>query len=168
MEKTQTARCVNCRSDIAVPASYAHGDQVKCGTCDTRHKVVRDERGQLLRLVIADVGPLRDAVQANRALVNRLEADLAAARHSFGIGVNGLGLGVLYVLAQVGLEDKPLSQTLALQAVGVALVTGGLLELTNHFFLAKREKIARLTADLNDARTEGRQLAQKLREASRA
>ena len=168
MEKTQTARCVNCRSDIAVPASYAHGDQVKCGTCDTRHKVVRDERGQLTRLVIADVGPLRDAVQANRALVNRLEADLAAARHSFGIGVNGLGLGVLYVLAQVGLEDKPLSQTLALQAVGVALVTGGLLELTNHFFLAKRTKIARLTADLNDARSEGRQLAQKLREASRA
>ncbi|HEY3121743.1 MAG TPA: hypothetical protein VGL15_14045 [Vicinamibacteria bacterium] len=168
MEKTQTARCVNCRSDIAVPASYAHGDQVKCGTCDTRHKVVRDERSQLLRLVIADVGPLRDAVQANRALVNRLEADLASARHSFGIGVNGLGLGVLYVLAQVGLEDKPLSQTLALQAVGVALVTGMLLELTNHFLLAKRTKIARLTADLNDARTEGRQLQQKLREASRA
>jgi hypothetical protein len=168
MEKTQTARCVNCRSDIAVPASYAHGDQVKCGTCDTRHKVLRDERGQLARLVIADVGPLRDAVQANRALVNRLEADLAAARHSFGIGVNGLGLGVLYVLAQVGLEDKPLSQTLALQAAAVALVTGALLELTNHFFLAKRTKIARLTADLNDARSEGRQLAQKLREASRA
>jgi len=168
MEKTQTARCVNCRSDIAVPASYAHGDQVKCGTCDTRHKVLRDERGQLVRLVIADVGPLRDAVQANRALVNRLEADLAAARHSFGIGVNGLGLGVLYVLAQVGLEDKPLSQTLALQAVGVALATGTLLELTNHFFLAKRTKIARLTADLTDARSEGRQLAQKLREASRA
>jgi hypothetical protein len=168
MEKTQTARCVNCRSDIAVPASYAHGDQVKCGTCDTRHKVLRDERGQTMRLVIADVGPLRDAVQANRALVNRLEADLAAARHSFGIGVNGLGLGVLYVLARVGLEDKPLSQSLALEAVTVALLTGLFLELTNHFFLAKRTKIARLTADLNDARSEGRQLAQKLREASRA
>jgi hypothetical protein len=168
MEKTQTARCVNCRSDIAVPASYAHGDQVKCGTCDTRHKVQRDERGQLLRLVIADVGPLRDAVQANRALVSRLEADLAAARHSFGIGVNGLGLGVLYVMAQVGLEDKPLSQALALQALGVAIASGALLELTNHFFLAKRQKISRLNAELHDARAEGRQLQQKLREASRA
>jgi hypothetical protein len=43
-----------------------------------------------------------------------------------------------------------------------------LLELTNHFFLAKRQKIARLNAELHDARAEGRQLQQKLREASRA
>lgn len=168
MEKAQHGRCLNCRSDISVPASYAHGDQVRCGTCDTPHKVQRDEHGNLQKLVIADVAPLKEALRVNRDLVKRLEADLAAARHSFGIGVNGLGLGVLYLLAQIALEDKPLSQELALQAVGVALAAGIFLELANFFFLAKRHKISRLSTELDEARTEGRQLQQKIREASKA
>src|SRR5438445_278668 len=38
---TQKARCAECRTDISIPSTYAHGDHVKCATCQTRHKVVR-------------------------------------------------------------------------------------------------------------------------------
>ena len=62
-DRTERARCVHCRSDITVPPSYAHGDHIKCGTCATKHKVVR---GDVLRLVIADVAPLREALFDNR------------------------------------------------------------------------------------------------------
>ena len=59
-------RCVHCRADILVPDSYHHGDHVKCGQCGTRHKVVRGER-EGVRLVLADIGPVRDALKANQS-----------------------------------------------------------------------------------------------------
>ena len=93
---TQKARCVECRSEISVPGSYAHGDHVKCPTCGTRHKVVRS--GEAVRLVLADITPLKEALRANEAQVSRLEAELRHARHSFRIGVNGIGFGVVYVV----------------------------------------------------------------------
>ena len=102
----QKARCLHCREEISVPDRYAHGDHVKCGACRTKHKVVRADR---LRLVLADVGPLRDALGQNQQLVSRLEAELAHARASFGIGVNGIGIGVIFVLYQVGMKGAPLS-----------------------------------------------------------
>jgi hypothetical protein len=160
----QKARCVHCRTDISVPDSYAHGDHIKCATCGTRHKV---HRGDVLRLVIADVAPLKEALQANEQLVTRLEDELRGARRSIGIGANGLGIGVAYVLWQVALNSQPLSSDLAWQAGGVAVGSGLVLELANFLFLSKRQAVRRLGAELQEARAEGRHLQQKIREASR-
>src|SRR6266536_1717827 len=124
-EAVQKARCVHCRSEIAVPESYHHGDHIKCGSCGTRHKV---SRGDVLRLVLADVGPLRDALHANKALTDRLESELRIARGSFGIGVNGLGLALIYALWQIVRREHPIDAELAWEAAAVALLTGLLLE----------------------------------------
>jgi hypothetical protein len=161
---SQKCRCVHCREEISVPDSYAHGDHVKCGTCRTKHKVVRGDR---LRLVLADVGPLRDALGQNQQLVGRLEADLAHARASLGIGANGLGIGVIFAVYQVGMRGASLSMDLLLNAVGIAIVSGLLLEGANWAFLAKRNVITRLSKELDEARGEGSRLRQQIREASR-
>jgi hypothetical protein len=163
-EAVQKARCANCRSDIVVPASYHHGDHVKCGSCGMRHKV---SRGDVLRLVIADVGPLRDALQANESLQRRLESDLGAARGSFGVGVNGLGIGVLYAIAQIVYKDRLINADLGWEAAGVAVLSGVGLEAANFLFLAKRQKIRRLSSEMDEARAEARSLQQKIREASK-
>lgn len=163
-ESVQKSRCAHCRSDISVPESYHHGDHIKCGSCGMRHKV---SRGDVLRLVIADVGPLRDALLANKSLTDRLEAELRHARGSFGVGVNGLGIGVIYALAQIVRADRTIDTGLATEAVVVAVVSGLLLEAANFFFLAKRQRLRRLGEEIDEARTEGRSLQQKIRDASR-
>lgn len=163
-DRTERARCVHCRSDITVPASYAHGDHIKCGTCGTKHKVVR---GDVLRLVISDVAPLREALFDNRRLIERLEDEVRGARRSFGIGANGLGIGVAYAVYQIAFKEQPISQQLALAALGVALMSGLVLELMNHFLLAKRQRIRRLTAEIDEAKTQGRLIEKQIREASR-
>ena len=161
---SQRVRCINCRTDISVPSTYAHGDHIKCGSCGTKHKVVR---GDALRLVLADVGPLKDALHANKQLIERLEAELYAARASYGIGVNGVGLGVAYLLWQVGLEGRMLAQDLFIETVGVAAASGVALEVANYLFLAKRHKMRRLASEIAEASQDGRALEQKIREASR-
>jgi hypothetical protein len=161
---SQTARCVHCREDVSVPDAYAHGDHIKCGACGTKHKVVRGDR---LRLVIADVSPLREALGQNRQLVTRLEAELAHARASFGIGANGIWIGVIFALYQVGMRGAPLSAGLLASAVGFAIVSGLLLEAANWSFLAKRSAITRISGELEEARAEGQRLSQKIREATR-
>jgi hypothetical protein len=160
----QKAPCVHCREEISVPDHYAQGDHVVCGSCRTKHKVVRGDR---LRLVPADVGPLRDALGQNQQLVNRLEAELAHARASFGIGANGFGIGVIFALYQVGMKGAPLSTNLLLNAVGIAIVSGLLLEAANWSFLAKRSAITRVTRELEETRAEGARIRQQLREATR-
>lgn len=160
----QNARCLHCREEISVPDHYAQGDHVMCGSCRTKHKVVRGER---VRLVLADVGPLRDALGQNLQFVSRLEAELAHARASFGVGVNGIGIGVIYVLYQVGMKGASLSTDLLLNAVGIAVVAGLLLEGANWSFLAKRSAIARITRELDEARSEGNRIRQQMREATR-
>jgi predicted RNA-binding Zn-ribbon protein involved in translation (DUF1610 family) len=110
------ARCVSCREEIAVGDRYAHGDHIKCGVCGTKHKVVRGDR---LRLVIADVGPLRDVLAQNERLVERLEAELAHARASLGIGANGIGIGVAYALYQMGINQAPISKGLLWTSIAV-------------------------------------------------
>jgi DNA-directed RNA polymerase subunit RPC12/RpoP len=164
MEQTQKARCVHCRADVVVPDSYSQGDHIKCGSCGTKHKIVR---GEVLRIVIADATPLREALQANRAMIERLEADMRRARGSFGLGVNGLGLALIYVLWQVGQKDRLVSVELGIEALGVAIVTGLLLELANYLFLAKRQKISRLSDEIAEAKKESRLLDQKIREAGK-
>lgn len=160
----QRVRCVNCRVEIVVPPTYSHGDHIKCGSCGTKHKVAR---GDALRLVLADVGPLKDALQANELIIERLEAELYAARASYGVGVNGIGIGVAYLLWQVGLEGKMLNQELFVEALGVAVLTGVALELANYLFLAKRQKLRRLAGEIAGARQDSRALEQKIRDASR-
>jgi hypothetical protein len=160
----QKAPCVHCREQVSVPDHYAHGDHVVCGSCRTKHKVVRGDR---LRLVLADVGPLRDALGQNQQLVSRLEDELARARGSFGIGANGIGIGVIFVIYQVAMGHAPLSTGLLLNALGIAVLSGLLLEAANWSFLAKRNAITRITAELEEARSEGARIRQQIREATR-
>jgi DNA-directed RNA polymerase subunit RPC12/RpoP len=155
-------RCVNCRTEVNVPSDYAHGDHIKCGTCGTKHKV---QRGDVLRLVLADVTPLRDALRANQSAVERLEDELQGARRSFGIGANGLGIAVIYLLVQVALNNQEWSSGLLWEGVGVGIATGLGLELANYLFLAKRQKLTRLSEEIQSARAEGREIQRKIREA---
>ena len=103
----------------------------------------------------------------NEQLVKRLEAELAHARASFGIGANGIGIGVLFALYQVGMKGAPLSTDLLLNAAGIAVLSGLLLEAANWSFLAKRSAITRISRELDEARAEGARIRQQLREASR-
>ena len=162
---TQKARCAECRSEISVPATYAHGDHVKCPTCGTRHKVVRS--GEAVRLVLADITPIKEALRANEAQVSRLEAELRHARASFGVGINGFGVGVAYAIWQVGFKDGQIGMPLLWEVVGVAILSGVLLELANYFFLAKRKAMSRLSGEIEEIEAERRSLEQKIREASR-
>lgn len=164
MEAVHKARCVHCRSDISVPDTYPHGDIITCGSCRTKHKVVR---GDVLRLVLADAAPLRDAMHANQAMIERLEAELSHARGSFGIGANGLGIGLIYALWQIALKDRGIDSGLIWETVSVIIGAGIALELANFLFLAKRKKISRLNEEIADAEAEGRELERKYREASR-
>ena len=159
-------RCVHCRADILVPDSYHHGDHVKCGQCGTRHKVVRGER-EGVRLVLADVGPLRDSLKSNQALIGRLEDELRGARHSIGLGANGLGIAVAYFIWQVALKDMPVNSDLLWNTGLVGVGSGIGLELLNYVALAKRKHMRRISEDLEEARAENRSLQQKIREASR-
>jgi hypothetical protein len=158
------ARCVHCREEMSVADRYAHGDHIKCGVCGTKHKVVRGDR---LRLVIADVGPLRDALAQNERLVERLEAELAHARASFGIGANGIGIGVIYALYQVGVNGAPIGKGLLWTSLGIAAFSGLVLEAANWSFLAKRNALTRIGQELEEARAEGQRLRQQIRDATR-
>jgi hypothetical protein len=158
------ARCVHCKVEVRVPDHYAHGDHIKCGACGTKHKVVRGDR---LRLVLADVGPVRDALAQNEQLTARLEAELAHARGSFGIGANGLGIALIYALYEVGLQGEPIGRALVVEIVAVALFSGLALELANWSFLAKRKRISVLSHELDEARAEAARLRSILREATR-
>ena len=157
-------RCVNCREEMSIPNQYAHGDHIACGTCGTKHKVARGER---VRLVLADPGPLRDALAQNQHTIERIEAGLAQARASFGIGANGFGIGVAFAIYQVGWKGESLGLSLLANAIGVAIVSGLLLEAANWAFLAKRKTIARLSEELDEAKDEARQLRLKIRDATR-
>jgi predicted RNA-binding Zn-ribbon protein involved in translation (DUF1610 family) len=158
------ARCASCREEITIPDQYAHGDHIACGTCGTKHRVVRGDR---VRLVMADVTPLRDALAQNQRTTNRIQAELAQARASFGIGANGLGIGVAFAVYQVGWKGEPLGMNLVWNAIGIALVAGLLLEAANWAFLAKRQAITRLTEELQEVEEEARQIRQKIRDATR-
>jgi hypothetical protein len=160
MEK---ARCVNCRTEVNVPPDYAHGDHIKCGTCGTKHKV---QRGEVLRLVLSDISPLKDALKANQSHVERLEDELQGARRSLGIGANGFGIAVIYLLAQVAVYERQWSSGLLTEGILVGVGSGLFLELANFLFLAKRQKMTRLSEEIQSARADGRELQRKIREAS--
>jgi len=162
--ETSKARCAYCRMEISVPDGYAQGDHIKCGSCGTKHKVVR---GEVLRLVLADVSPLQDALRANEQHLDRLEAELSHARGSFGIGANGFGIAVIFLLYRVTYAGETWSKDLLWSAVGVAIGSGLLLELANYAFLAKRRAMSRVSLEIETAQAESTRLKQRIREASR-
>jgi len=158
------ARCAHCRVEVEVPAHYAHGDHIKCGGCGTKHKVVR---GEVLRLVLADPTPLRETLRSTEQMVERLEAERRGVSGSFGIGANGFGLGVLWIVYQVALEKEPLSSSLFIMAAVIGVLSGIGLEAANWLFLAKRHRITKLTEEIEAARTESAKLRQQIRDATR-
>ena len=158
-------RCLNCRAAVPVRDAFADGDTLRCGVCGVSLKVQRSGGG--LRLSIADVGPLRDELKSTEQRLRGLESDRARARASFGIGANGLGLGVLFVVYQVGLKEAQLSSALLWQAALVALLSGVALELANFLFLAKRQQMSRLSADIAQTHTHIKELRSKIRESQR-
>lgn len=162
--QTAKARCTHCRVEVEVLAQYAHGDHIKCGACGTQHKVVR---GEVLRLVLADATPLRDALRSNDQMIDRLEAERRGVSGSMGIGANGIGVGIAWIVYQVALESAQLSLSLFVTAAVIAIVSGGILEAANWLFLAKRHRIAKLTEDIEAARTESAKLRQQIRDATR-
>ncbi len=164
MSESRVARCPNCRSDVSVPDSYADGAQIACDNCAAHLRIVRADG---LRLVIADVAVLRETLRQTKLLITETNRDLQKARASWGIGVNGIGIGVLYVVARVALEERALNRGLILEAVTLSVIVGVLLELSNHLFLAKRQTISRLTEQLRLAVAEQRELERKIRESSR-
>ena len=157
-------RCVDCREEIAIPDQYAHGDHIACGTCGTTPKAVRGDR---VRVVLADVAPLREALAQNQHAASRIKAEIAQARASFGIGANGVGIGVIFAIYQVGWKGEDLSMNLLWNAIGIAIVSGLLLEAANWAFLAKRHAMTRLSAELEENQDEARRLRQKIRDATR-
>ena len=160
------ARCIECRSEILIPESFANGDIVPCGRCDTKHRLQRG-RGSV-RLVLADASRLRESLLAARQRIRAVQSDLARARASWGIGVNGLGVGLIYLLVKLMVEDQPWSDALLRSAIGVALLNGIGLEVSNYLFLAKRKAIDACKHELWELETQVKDLERKVREASRA
>lgn len=161
---TAKAPCVNCREAIEISERYAQGDHIRCGACGTDHKILRGDR---VRLVLADVAPLREALVQNEQLVARLQSELARARASLGVGANGVGIGVIFALYRIAIDGAPISASLVVGSVLVALVSGALLEGANWLFLAKRQKIDVLTREIGEARADAARLRSQIRDATR-
>jgi hypothetical protein len=156
-------RCINCRAEVIVPNSFADGDTMQCSVCRVSLKITRGPAG--LRLPIADVGPLRDEIKGIQSRIVGLESDLARARASFGVGANGFGIGVAYVVFEVALNNQNLSRPLFMQALGVGVVSGVALEAANFMFLAKRREMSRLSEEIKTAQSEVLQIQSKIRES---
>ena len=109
---------------------------------------------------------VREEMRANQQRMARIENELHAARGSLGIGINGLGLGVIYLLVQIGWDEQDLSRGLVVNAVLIGVVSGVLLELANFLFLSKRKLINQLQGELQLMRDETKELQRKIREGS--
>jgi hypothetical protein len=161
---TASARCPNCRGEVNVPTGFTHGDHIKCSSCGTGLKV---SRGEALRLLYADISPLKDALRESQERIERLEDELRGARGSVGMGVHGLYVGAFYVGYQLFIKDQDLRLGLFAAGLGLAAGIAVALEVLNYFFLTKRKRITRLAAEVEDERRHGRELRQRLRDATR-
>jgi len=165
MNQNRVARCISCRSEVSVPDGYADGAQISCGSCAVQLRIVRSGGG--LSLVIADPLALRETLRQVKLDIAQANRELQEARASWGIGVNGFGIGVLYVVARVALDERPLNRGLIIEAVVLSVIVGVVLELVNTLFLAKRQTISRLTEQIARAVSEQKELERKIRESSR-
>lgn len=159
------ARCPSCRDNVEVGGRYAHGDQMQCSNCHAGLKVVR--QGNTLRLLIADLAPLREELKALNKRIFDVDRELARARASWGIGINGLGVGVVYVLVKVALEEQAIDRTMIAVAVAISVVVGLVLEGANYLFLAKHRQMSDLSEEIASLRAEAKALQQKIKESSR-
>jgi hypothetical protein len=160
----QKIACVECRTNVSVPDSYADGDSIRCGTCHTAHRVVRTKGG--VRLVIMDVTPLRENLQATEQRLSHLESELRTAQASVGIGANGLGVGFIYLLVKVAWEEHVITSGLIVTAIAIAIGVGILLEVANYLFLRKSREIERLTGEIAQCGDEVKELRRRIREAT--
>jgi hypothetical protein len=165
MNQNRVARCISCRSEVSIPDSYADGAQISCGSCAVQLRIVRTGAG--VSLVIADPLALRETLRQVKLDIAQANRELQTARASWGIGVNGLGIGILYVVAKMALEQRHLGRGLIVEAVVLSVIVGILLELVNTLFLAKRQTISRLTEQIRLAVAEQKELERKIRESSR-
>jgi hypothetical protein len=117
--------------------------------------------------VIADPLALRETLRQIKLEIAQANRELQTARASWGIGVNGFGIGVLYVIDKVALEERHLNRGLIIEAVVLSAIVGVLLEVANTLFLAKRQTVARLTEQLRLATAEQKELERKIRESTR-
>lgn len=163
MEKT--APCVHCRESVRIPDTYTDGDHIKCGTCGTQHKVQRRESS--LRLVIADVTPLREALTTQQQRIELLEAQWQHARASLGLGAYGLGIALIYLLVKIGWDEELLTTSIITNTVLIAISTGLFLEVANYFLLAKRQKMSRFSDEIAEAEEVARDIQRQIREATR-
>jgi hypothetical protein len=163
-EKASGARCAGCPAEVNVPASYAHGDIIRCGICGTSLRVVRGDR---LRLVPSDLAPLKSALDDLAARRERLEDELRGARGHLGFGLHGLWIGLIYVLYQVTLNEHGLSVALLASGVGISILCAVLLEVLNFLFMAKRIRIERLSSEIEELQQEETAARHRLREATR-
>lgn len=162
--KSAVAPCAHCRTGVQVPDSYAHGDHIRCGVCGTSSRV---QRGEQLRLVLADPTPLKDALRDAEQRLERLEDELTGARGRLGVGAHGLSFGVVYLLYATLLERTTISITLLLKAFGIVVFFAVALEAFNYFFFAKRQRIERISEEIGEIQSEVVELRHKLREAIR-
>ena len=142
---------------MAVPDSYAHGDP-----SNAELGIKHNGPGETLRLV-SGRGPCA-RLSPKRPLI---EVEANPARVAASARCHGIGIGVLYAIVQIGVNGTPISRELGWQSLGIAVLVGLGLELANHLFLAKRQRIQRLSADLQEAREAGRHLQKVIREAGR-
>jgi hypothetical protein len=133
---------------------------------DVRH-AAQGRAGEGVRLVIADVTPLKESLRSNDAMVERLRDELKGARRSFGIGANGIGIGVAYAIYLVAMQEHALDTQLFTKTVLAMVGSGILLELLNYFLLAKRQRVKRLQTEIEEAEAHSEELEQQIRESSR-
>jgi hypothetical protein len=161
---SRPGKCLNCKGQVDVPNTFEDGEVFDCGLCGTALKIIR--KGGL-RLVINDLTPLKEELRGYQGRIHELQRELTKARASFGIGANGLGLGVLYVVAQVALEEKPLDSALIGMGVAISLITGALLELANLLFLAKRREMTRIGEEITQVQAEMAETQRKIKDSLR-
>ena len=163
-DKNTTALCANCPAEIGVPDSYSHGDIIRCGICGATNRILR---GDVLRLVLSDVAPLKAALKNLQDRRERLEDELEGARGRLGVGVHGLWVGLFYVFYQVALDAQTWSVGLVAWGLGISLVVAVVLEVMNYLFLSKRQRMERLSDEIDELRQEESEARRKLREAGR-
>ncbi len=163
-DKNTTARCANCPAEIGVPDNYGHGDVIRCGICGATNRILR---GDVLRLVLSDVAPLKAALKNLQDRRERLEDELEGARGRLGIGVHGLYVGLAYVLYQVAFDAQTWSVGLIVWGLVIALAAAVALEVMNYLFLSKRQRMERLSDEIDELRKEESEARHKLREAGR-
>jgi len=163
-EKIATTHCANCPAEVGVPDNYAHGDVIRCGICGATNRIVR---GDVLRLVLSDVAPLKAALSDLQQRRGRLEDELVGARGRLGIGVQGLWVGFFYVFYQVALGAQTWSGGLLVWGLAISLAVAVFLEVLNYLFFSKHQRMQRLSGEIDALRIEESDMRRRLREAGR-